>query len=1520
MKKITSIFLTLTILVSSVVVPVKTAFAAGSYNVDAALEYARNHWNDGKGLCAEFVSDCLTAGGINVNIKTTRTLRNYLVDNGYAIDYYITSKQGTRIKMADYAGKIAVGDVIINYCEQCDVYPHVMFVSGTNSSGQVTYYAHNSAANNKAYWNGSDGYKSHGNGSHTFQMHVLHMRNSVHGGVTQPQPVHTHSYVTQTDSAHPHYRYNVCSCGTRESLGASTNTSCAQCYPLGNVTLKRSFDKTKGTVEFYRNTPNNAHNYTLELYYKESENGSYSLKSTYDMASGSKTITGLSTGYYYGKLVVKNAFTGETRYGTSESFRIVDSYTIKYNANGGANAPGDDAKIEGVAKTLTSAIPTRDHYVFRGWARSKNATTAEYAAGGLYQRDANVTLYAVWEPETYTIKFDANGGKGELENFTITYGNTIKMPNTIIKDGYYLKGWSTNKATSTPEYKLGIDHKPTANMTLYAIWGQSTWSGAVSSRLDGEGTAENPYKISSAADLAYLANKVNNQTKDPAYEYYELTDNINLAYTEWVPIGLYGTEHQYFYGSLDGNGYTISDMYITQANEGYIGLFGYSRGSVIKNISLTGAIENVSFNGYAMLGGIVGNSRYSLLENVSSKNINIAGITNQGDEWTSIGTVVGRCEGEKLVKCSSVDCYISVGKSEGSIYAGMIVGRASTLERCSVVSTDGGLISVPYGTPYVVVGGVAGEAYNMIECIVDAPYLSNNIKTTCYVYIGGLAGDCESAKRCSVRFYETEMDSINATTDGCTSSDGGTNIRAGGLFGQIEEIQDCKYDGGSIVAKTLHGDTDSESIAGGISGWMHDGERAFANIDGRVGAISSLGEVMSGGIAGYVYKSGGSGTVKNIIVMTDTIYGSGRTTKTGYVFGENNGATIDNVYYNSEMTISPSTGINTSGTPRAEKTINGTFLTNVLGLTPYVSMANLEGDTVAVWVYKDGELPELYYNCLNDITVSNDIENGTVEIDREQAVDGEVVTVTATPADGYVLNKIYKNGEEINGTTFEVLGNCEVYATFAEVIPEYEVSLTTDENATGTLVNVDSTEPMLMTAMLLTTDEDTSITANDGEQIQVNTIANEDYTVDTIYVNGEEIAGNSFIIENNSVVTMDVTSISTEYSATTNDAENVGVYSATLSGRVEDFEEATKYIQYWITDEPETVYTTNVETGSGEYSVNVTGLESNTEYSFRMTEKGEVKTFTTLADVESAEEFEGEEDSTVSVTGVLLNKPTVVLNVGETAILTVTVIPTDATNKDVTWKSSNTSVATVLNGVVTAISAGTATITATTEDGGYTATCTVTVNELIDKDEPCVSVEGVSGRAGNTVDVKINLSNNPGVVFAKFNVTFGEELTLTNVVDGGLLGNANHSNNKVSPYILYWNNGTAESDFTGNGTIATLTFKIAEDVEDGVYPVTIQEVSSSTFNFEDETVYFAVKNGNVTVVSKIIGDVNGDGEITARDERDLSRHIAGWIGYEEIDIFTADVNGDGEITARDERDLSRYIAGWVGYETLPKSN
>lgn len=104
-----------------------------------------------------------------------------------------------------------------------------------------------------------------------------------------------------------------------------------------------------------------------------------------------------------------------------------------------------------------------------------------------------------------------------------------------------------------------------------------------------------------------------------------------------------------------------------------------------------------------------------------------------------------------------------------------------------------------------------------------------------------------------------------------------------------------------------------------------------------------------------------------------------------------------------------------------------------------------------------------------------------------------------------------------------------------------------------------------------------------------------------------------------------------------------------------------------------------------------------------------------------------------SVTGISLDITELTLQGGKKKMLTCTVNPSNADNKSVTWSSSNESVATVsANGLVTAVSGGTATITATSADGGHTASCNVTV---------IVPLSGISF-SQNTFDMKVGETKN----------------------------------------------------------------------------------------------------------------------------------------------------------------------------------
>lgn len=124
-------------------------------------------------------------------------------------------------------------------------------------------------------------------------------------------------------------------------------------------------------------------------------------------------------------------------------------------------------------------------------------------------------------------------------------------------------------------------------------------------------------------------------------------------------------------------------------------------------------------------------------------------------------------------------------------------------------------------------------------------------------------------------------------------------------------------------------------------------------------------------------------------------------------------------------------------------------------------------------------------------------------------------------------------------------------------------------------------------------------------------------------------------------------------------------------------------------------------------------------------------------------------DDDVSVKGVSLDKPSAELEVGGTLTLTPTVEPANATNKDVSWSSSDENVATVANGTVTAVAAGSAVITVKTADGGKEAACTVTVKEKTSGSEGEGSGSGSgsgsegeggsSGGSDDTGDMKVEI-------------------------------------------------------------------------------------------------------------------------------------------------------------------------------------
>ena len=284
------------------------------------------------------------------------------------------------------------------------------------------------------------------------------------------------------------------------------------------------------------------------------------------------------------------------------------------------------------------------------------------------------------------------------------------------------------------------------------------------------------------------------------------------------------------------------------------------------------------------------------------------------------------------------------------------------------------------------------------------------------------------------------------------------------------------------------------------------------------------------------------------------------------------------------------------------------------------------------------------------------------------------------------------------------------------------------------------------------------------------------------------------------------------------------------------------------------------------------------------------------------------EKASVATTGISLNKTSAEMTVGDKLTLTATVTPSNASNKNVSWTSSNTSVATVSNGTVTAVREGTATITAKTADGGKTASCVVTVYKKV----LTVEVGSKTCSAGKTVTVPITIKNNTGIAGLQMKLNYANGLTLQSVAVGSALKGLTFTtpgNLATKPLVLPWDGLDADAT---NGDILLLTFKVADNAADGTYAISL--LCEDVYDNNQQSVEIRTVNGSITVADYIPGDINGDGVITTKDVTSLRRKIAGGYNNNEVVEAALDVNGDGAVTTKDVTTLRRFIAGGYNVE------
>ena len=145
-------------------------------------------------------------------------------------------------------------------------------------------------------------------------------------------------------------------------------------------------------------------------------------------------------------------------------------YNIIYETNGGSDGPENQIKLWNQDLTLSSIIPKREGYAFKGWSTTSTGNV-EYTGGVVYSANEDMTLYAVWEHTvTYTVSFNANGGSDAPGVQIKTKGIALTLSSDVpVREGYTFQGWATS-STGVVSYKPGFFYQEDASVELFAVW------------------------------------------------------------------------------------------------------------------------------------------------------------------------------------------------------------------------------------------------------------------------------------------------------------------------------------------------------------------------------------------------------------------------------------------------------------------------------------------------------------------------------------------------------------------------------------------------------------------------------------------------------------------------------------------------------------------------------------------------------------------------------------------------------------------------------------------------------------------------------------------------------------------------------------------------------------------------------------------------------------------------------------------------------------------------------------------
>ena len=589
---------------------------------------------------------------------------------------------------------------------------------------------------------------------------------------------------------------------------------------------------------------------------------------------------------------------------------------------------------------------------------------------------------------------------------------------------------------------------------VLCVGASADYSGAPK-KPDGTGTVNDPYKISSAEELYLFAGLVNDGECDANAE---LTNDITIntgvlsavasgstaKLQPWTPIG--NSDNRAYTGTFYGDGHTISGLYYDDSGD-YAGLFGYvGSGGQVKNVKVADSyIGNNNRDGFT--GGVCGYNNGGTITNCYNTGT-VKGLYYTGGVCGRNRGMITNCSFSGSVTCNNSNTYVggvcgsNAGTTENSYNAGTVtsVGSSTYLGGVCGYNINGGTIRNCYNTGAVNgkktgdgdfdAGGVCGfnDSYHLQSTITNC-YNTGSVAVS---VTGSGNGNIYAGGVCGYNGYYSTIDNCYNTGDVTGSNNGSGSLCVGGVCGYNDGtitncywredtgLNGCGIDEGTVTDVEYK---TAEEFASGEVTWLlnryqengpwrqnldEDDYPVLDNNHKEVVKLTVDEDDVSyhnkgyrfSGVEGIVYYLGGKMVELPYTVEADTVL----TTKTLYV------VTVDGVV----SYVDPNEPV--FKLPDAPSRSGYAFVGWSDGTNTYDpgDSVPITGNVTFTAVWQAINIPDP-----NGITVTQP-ENGTVKVNPSNGSAGTLITVTATPDEGYELAYITVDGEKITGNTFRM--------------------------------------------------------------------------------------------------------------------------------------------------------------------------------------------------------------------------------------------------------------------------------------------------------------------------------------------------------------------------------------------------------------------------------------------------------------------------------------------------------------------